>query len=206
MGYSDIISACKESLKELNGMVTAIEREVTSEGSGVEFIRNNVNFFTKSFLITLCSLLETCIKDSIHSVAEEIDIRLSAAAIPSAIVEWKYRPKKKKDENPGESEAHNLEAGLLKIRMSKKDVDDLVSGNVYKTKDTFLLVGVDLTSDKAEWNTRKEIIQSIVTKRNNIVHHNDDASDLSLGDIRGYIQKVEEYLDFINKSCISANK
>ncbi|HDL01923.1 MAG TPA: hypothetical protein ENH23_06795 [candidate division Zixibacteria bacterium] len=198
MGYSNVIALCKESLKELDAMVIATGNEVVSENHGVKLITDNVNFFTKSFLITLCAHLETCIKDTVHSVAEDIDSRLSYAAIPVAIIDWRYNQKNKKIDKG------NL-SSVCEIKLSKKEVDDLVSGNVYKTKDSLLMVGIDIAADKAEWETWKELIQSIVTRRNNIVHHNDDASDLSFGDIRVYIKSIEEYLDFISRACAAAN-
>jgi hypothetical protein len=89
----------------------------------------------------------------------------------------------------------------LEIGMTRKDVDDLVSGNVYRTKDALAYVGVDLANNKANWEMWKELIQTIVTRRNNIVHHNDDASDLSLGDIRQYIASARSYIDFIVNAC-----
>lgn len=199
MGYSNAIASYKESLMELDAMVTATEHEVVSVNHGVKLITDNVNFFTKSFLITLCAHLETCIKDTVYSVAEDIDSRLSYAAIPVAIIEWRYNKKNKKNDK------ENL-SSVCKIKLSKKEVDDLVSGNVYKTKDSLLMVGVDIAANKAEWEMWKELIQSIVTRRNNIVHHNDDASDISFGDIRVYIKSVEGYLDFINRACAAANK
>lgn len=199
MGYCNVIASCKESLSELDAMVTATEHEVISGDHDVKLITDNVNFFTKSFLITLCAHLETCIKDTVYSIAEDIDTRLAHAAIPIAIVEWRYNQKNKKNEK-------ETLTSLCKIMLSKKEVDDLVSGNVYKTKESLLLVGVDLASNKPEWETWKELIQSIVTRRNNIVHHNDDASDLSFSDIRAYIKSVQEYLDFIGKACGAANK
>ena len=198
MGYSDIIASCKESLSELDAMVTATEQEVVSGNHGIKLITDNVNFFTKSFLITLCAQLETCIKDTVYSVAEDLDARLLTAAIPAALVDWRYNSKKQKNDKDKFST-------ILKIGMSKKDVDDLVSGNVYKTKDALLLVGVDLASDSPEWEKWKELIQTIVTKRNNIVHHNDDASDLSFGDIKIYIKSIEEYLNFISQACATVN-
>ncbi len=199
MGYSDVIASCKESLSELDVMVTATEREVISKDHGARLITDNVNFFTKSFLITLCAHLETCIKETVYSIAADIDTRLTRAAIPMAIIEWRYNPKNKKSEQ----EKSN---SLCKIKLSKKEVDDLVSGSVYKTKESLLLVGVDLASNRSEWEAWKELIQSIVTRRNNIVHHNDDASDLSFGDIRAYIRSVHEYLDFIGTACRAARK
>jgi len=199
MAYSSVIAACKQSLNELDEMVTATEREVISGDHGVKLITDNVNFFTKSFLITLCAHLETCVKDTVFSIAEDIDARLTHAAIPMSIVDWRYNQKSKKS-------ANELSSSLCKIKLSKKEIDDLVSGNVYKTKESLLLVGVDLCSDKLEWERWKELIQTIVTRRNNIVHHNDDASDLSFSDIRAYIKSVQEYLDFICIACGAANK
>jgi hypothetical protein len=199
MGYSSVIAACKESLRELDAMATATEREVISGNHGVKLITDNVNFFTKSFLISLCAHLEMCIKDTVYSIAEDIDARLAHAAVPMSIVEWRYSQKTKKAEKENTS-------SLCKIQLSKKEVDDLVSGNVYKTKESLFLVGVDLASNRSEWETWKELIQTIVTRRNNIVHHNDDASDLSFSDIRAYIQSVHKYLDFICIACGAANK
>ncbi len=199
MGYSNVISICKESLNELDSMVVATENEVISGDHGIKLITDNVNFFTKSFLITLCAHLEMSIKDIVYSIAQDIDSRLANAAVPLTIVEWRYNQKAKRNEKSGAT-------SICTIGLSKKEIDDMVSGNVYKTKESLSLVGVDLASNSAEWNTWKELIQSIVTRRNNIVHHNDDASDLSFGDIRSYINNVKEYLDFIDNACSAASK
>lgn len=199
MNFSDVVAVCKNSLRELDAIVTTIEHEVLTRTDGIKLFTDHVNFFTKSFLITLCAHLEICIKDVVFSVAEDIDSRLSNAAVPVSILEWRYGPKSKKQDK-GSSPS------ICEIGLSKKEVDDLVSGNVYKTRDALLLVGVDLAFDMAEWEIWKDLIQTIVTRRNNVVHHNDDASDLSFGDVKGYIKKVEEYLDFICKACIAANK
>ena len=199
MGYSSVIAAAKESLRELDAMVSATEREVISENHGINLITDNVNFFTKSFLISLCAHLEMCIKDTVYSIAEDIDARLTHAAIPLAIVEWRWNQKTKKIEKDNTP-------SLCKIKLSKKEVDDLVSGSVHKTRESLLLVGVDLASNRSEWETWKELIQTMVTRRNNIVHHNGDASDLSFSDIRAYIKSVQEYLDFVGIACDAANK
>ena len=73
--------------------------------------------------------------------------------------------------------------------------------NAYRTKEALAIVGVDVTIDKPQWEAWKDLIQSIITRRNNIVHHNDDASDISLGDVRTFINSVIEYIDFIVASC-----
>lgn len=183
----------KLGLMELEAMVIATEKEVVGGSGATPILTDNINFFAKSFLISLCAHLEMCIKEIVFAIAEDIDERARAASIPTALIEWKFNTKKKGD---GATQAVSLEIG-----MTRKDVDDLVSGNVYRTKDALTYVGVDLANDKASWELWKELIQTIVTRRNNIVHHNDDASDLSLGDIRQYIGSARAYIDFIVNAC-----
>jgi len=186
----------KTGLTQLGEMVSATEREII-HGSGLALVTDNINFFTKSFLISTCAHLEMCVKEIVFTVASEIDERLVVASIPSSIIEWRHTQKKK-------NEAPGVPTPRLLIRMTRKEVDDLVSGNVYRTKEALTLVGVDLAADKAEWETWKELIQNMVTRRNNIVHHNDDASGLSLGDIKGYISFASDYIDFIVAKCSSS--
>jgi hypothetical protein len=186
----------KTGLSELCSMVTATEREVINSSGHDLLITNNINFFTKSFLISLCAHLEMCIKDIVFAIATDLDERISLASIPSSIIEWRYNQKKKGDSVASQTQRFG-------IGMTRKEVDDLVSGNVYRTRDALALVGVDLAVDKSTWETWKELIQNIVTRRNSIVHHNDDASDLSLGDIRQYITSASNYIDFIVAACDS---
>jgi hypothetical protein len=187
----------KVGLAELEAMVHAAEQEIIGGVVVSPILTDNINFFTKSFLISLCAHLEMCIKEIVFAVALDIEERTCAASIPASIVEWRYNTKKKGD--------GGAQGGRLEIGMTRKEVDDLVSGNVYRTKDALAHVGVDLAGDKSAWETWKELIQSIVTRRNNIVHHNDEASDLSLGDIRQYITSVRAYVDFIVDACDSAS-
>lgn len=183
----------KHGLTELEAMVHATEQEVVGGSGSSPILTNNINFFTKSFLISLCAHLEMCIKEIVFAIASDIDDRARAASIPMALIEWRYSTKKRGD---GATQGVRLEIG-----MTRKEVDDLVSGNVYRTKDALAYLGVDLANDKPTWEMWKELIQTIVTRRNNIVHHNDDASDLSLGDIRQYIASVRNYIDFIVDTC-----
>ena len=190
------VQVYKAGLVELQTIVQKTETAIVSESSQDLLVSANVNFFAKSFLISICAHLEMCIKDIIFTVATELDRRLSLASIPTTFIEWRYSQKKKM-ESPGQQ---IQPAG---IGMTRKEIDELVSGNVYRTKDALALVGVELSADKAAWESWKEMIQSMVTKRNNIVHHNDAASDLSLGDIRQYISLTMNYIDFIVGACTS---
>lgn len=196
MNIESVAETYKKGLHELDLMVYATEREVIGGSGRVLLVTDNINFFTKSFLISVCAHLEMCIKDMVFAVATDIDARLHTASVPASIIEWRHNQKKKNDTG-------NACSSPFVIGMTKKEVDDLVSGNVYKTKDALALVGIDLAIDKSKWELWKEMIQTIVTRRNNIVHHNDDASDISLGDIRTYIKTVIEYIDFVLDACNS---
>lgn len=184
----------KDGLRELEAMVQQTELAVIGDAETTPLITNNVNFYTKSFLISACAHLEMCMKEIVFEIAKDIDARLSSAAIPSSVIEWRLSQKKKADSSSSSSK-------LLTVNMTKKEVDDLVSGNVYRTKEALALVGIEIAADKAEWELWKDSIQAIVTRRNNIVHHNDDASDLSLGDIRNCIKSIIDYIDFVIQVC-----
>ncbi|TCP16784.1 HEPN domain-containing protein [Simplicispira metamorpha] len=184
----------KDGLRELEAMVGKTELAVIGGAETTPLITNNVNFYTKSFLISACAHLEMCIKEIVFEIAKDIDARLSSAAIPSSVIEWRLGQKKKSDSSL-------ISKKLLSINMTKKEVDDLVSGNVYRTKEALALVGIELAAEKVQWELWKDSIQAIVTRRNNIVHHNDDASDLSLGDIRSYIKSIINYIDFVINAC-----
>ncbi len=187
------VGTFKNGLLELDAMVQQTELAVIGDAQTTPLITNNVNFFTKSFLISACAHLEMCIKEIVFELAKDIDARLSSAAIPASIIEWRLNQKKRTE---------SASKSILSINMTKKEIDDLVSGNVYKTKDALALVGIELGEKKAQWETWKDVIQAIVTRRNNIVHHNDDASDLSLGDIKTYIRSIIDYIDFVVDACL----
>jgi len=193
MSPAAVAEVYKKGLAELDSIVSVTELEVISGRNNVLLQANNINFFTKSFLISACAHLEMCVKDVVFEVARDVDTRLTSASIPSAIVEWRLSQKKRSDPASG--------SVRLSIGMTKKEVDDLVSGNVYRTKEALLLVGVDLAADVSAWEVWKDRIQTIVTRRNNIVHHNDDASDVSLGDVRSNIASILVYIDFIVSAC-----
>lgn len=186
----------KDGLRELEAMVKKTELAVIEGANTTPLVTDNVNFFTKSFLISACAHLEMCIKEIVFELATDIDARLSMAAIPASIVEWRLTQKKRVETNSGGKP-------LLRVNMTKKEVDDMVSGNVYRTREALAIVGVELSDNKEQWESWKDSIQAIVTRRNNIIHHNDDASDLSMGDIKVHIQSIINYIDFVVATCLT---
>lgn len=79
----------KEGLLELEAMVQKAELEVIGGSHTTPLVTDNVNFFTKSFLISACAHLEMCIKEIVFEIARDIDARLSIAAVPISLIEWR---------------------------------------------------------------------------------------------------------------------
>ena len=86
----------------------------------------------------------------------------------------------------------------FKIPIKKKELDDFISGSPFRTRDLFKKLGINLESNAA-FNFQKERINAIVVKRNKIIHHNDDASDVSNNDLIENIKAIAEYITNIDK-------
>ena len=93
----------------------------------------------------------------------------------------------------------------LKIKIKKKQLDEHISGSPYQTVKLFRNIGIDLEA-LDEFNDLKEKINMIVVKRNKILHHNDDASDISFSDIIGYISDIDRYMKVLDKSTEEAKR
>jgi len=154
------------------------------------FIYENANFFSKSFLVVMCAYLESYLKDVLMLVVDQMNIRLKENRIPYNLVKWSLNLEK-------ELKDGDLKFENLKISIKRKELDDFISGNPYKTKTLFKKFGIDLESDKV-FNRQKENINLIVVKRNKVLHHNDDASDISNLDIIRYIEEIRNYLENID--------
>jgi uncharacterized protein with ATP-grasp and redox domains len=85
----------------------------------------------------------------------------------------------------------------LSIKVTRKELDEFISGSPYKTEKLFKKIGVKLYDDSI-YIEQKEKVISIVEKRNKIVHHNDNASDIAFSDIRTNISTITEYMSNLN--------
>ena len=156
-----------------------------------KLIEENVNFFTKSFLVMMCAYLESYIKDALMVVIDDVNSKLNSTKIPHNLIKWTLNIEKEFKDNDSKFEQ-------LKIKLKKKDLDDYISGNPVKTKDLFKKFGIQL--DKCEkFNSQKDIVNSIVVKRNKVVHHNDDASDISNKDLNDFIEILKNYIENLDK-------
>lgn len=179
-------------LDDLKVTVTSCNEIIISDNP-VNFVYENSNFLTKSFLISLCGYLETYIKDVLELLINDYNERISAENYPYNLIRWSIE---NKDKNDSKIQALlDKKKGRyedLEIKIKKKDLDPFISGNPFRTRELFTMFGIDLNKVDA-FLYRKDIINQIIVKRNNILHHNDEASDLSNPDIILYIKEIRDY-------------
>lgn len=190
---SSVLAIYLALLEELNNLNTETESKVISE-SPDDFITTNINFFTKSFMITLCAYLESFLKDITMTVIDSANEKLATSKIAYNLAKWSVLKKKEL----GELSDTELKFEDLTIKITKKELDEFISGSPYKTEKLFKKIGINLFED-ITYKEQKEKVISIVEKRNKIVHHNDSASDISFSDIRANISTISSYITNINK-------
>ena len=179
-----------EQLEKLKEIIEIANSRIVSETPDV-FFQNNANFFTKSFLVIMCAYLESYLKDALMVIIDETHNKLAHSKLPHNLVRWSLNIEKEfKD-----SDSKFMD---FKIPIKKKELDDFISGSPFKTRDLFKKLGVDIESDTV-FNAQKERINAIVVKRNKIIHHNDDASDVSNRDLIENIKAINEYISNIDQ-------
>jgi len=175
----------------LKDVITASEQRVLNENPDRLFI-DNVNFFVKSYLISICSYLEAFLQDVAFKYSQRISTRMEEACIPHNFMHWRLKTGLK-DKN------YNYESMLLPI--NKKDISDNISASPYRTLKLFQNLGVDL-SKSYDFENNKDLVNMVVTKRNNIVHHNDRAADVSFGDLKSFIDVILPYMKAVKEATL----
>ncbi|MBK1835021.1 HEPN domain-containing protein [Roseibacillus ishigakijimensis] len=183
----------KELFESLRNVIDVSEQRVISDEPDV-LIVENVNFFTKSYLVSICSYLEAFLQDVALEYSKQISGRVLSARIPHNFIHWRLATKLKNNQ---------LNYDVISLPVAKKDVADEISANPYRTLKLFQLLGVDL-SGKDAFESNKDLVCSIVSKRNNIIHHNDAAADVSFGDLKDYINVISHYMVAISEAVDEA--
>lgn len=182
----DFLPRFFEQFDNLISIVTESNNRIISQDPDELFV-NFVNVFTKSYIVSACSILEAFIQELAFVYSTIIEDRISSSNIPRNIVVWSINNESKKDQFKFEKFSTNFD---------REKFSEIVSANVEKTIRAFKYIGVDVDSDNS-FRLHKDFISAFVKKRNNIVHHNDDAVDVSLSDVVDSIHKIKLYC-----SCI----
>lgn len=173
----------------LREVIITSQKRVIDENPDELFI-DNVNFFVKSYLISICSYLEAYLQDIAFKYSQKVSGRIAGANIPHNFVYWRMISSLKDNQ---------LKYADIELSVSKKDISDNISANPYKTLKLFQLLGVDL-SKKDGFEANKDLINTVVIKRNNIIHHNDRAADVSFGDLLSYIDVIIPYMKAVEEA------
>lgn len=184
MPNTSIFDDYKEKLVSLKSILISTKGKILQDSD--QYFSDNANFFTKSFLVNACAYLESFIKEIAIHYIDDYTRKLELLKIPHNLVIWNSNLKKSLKDS-------ELQFSNYAVKIKKKDLDDYISGNPYRTQSLFKYIGRDLTNNETFINM-KDQINMIVVKRNKILHHNDDASDLSLDDISVYIDDLIRYM------------
>ncbi len=176
-------------LNDLKDLVYETNEKTTEELSDPYFSKN-VNFFSKSFMIILSTYLESYLKEVVLLIVEEMNQRLKQSNLPYNLVKWNLNRER-------DFKVSDYKFESFMIELDGKDLDREVSGDVGRTITTFKKVGIDLTQN-SDFKIGKDKISTIITKRNDIVHHGDNASDVTFGEIIENIDFMLEYIRIID--------
>lgn len=189
MNKSILLGKYEKLFESLKKIIEESQDRVICDNPDDLFL-GNVNFFVKAYLINICTYLEAYLQDISYMYTQILDDKIAKATIPKNYVLWKTQKDiKTKDQ----------EFIYFKIETSKKDIAETLSGNPYKTINLFKNIGVRL-DDEEDFARCKNLVNTVVTKRNNIIHHNDKAMDISFSDLFHYIDMFVVYMRSIDRS------
>lgn len=194
MEYSALYMKYEVLLKTLKEIINLSQTRVLKEPPD-QIFANNVNFFVKSYLINICTYLEAYLQDVAFEHSRRVSERLKLARIPHNFLYGKLAKEIKEKE---------LDYGDAAYNYNRKEISDIISGNPYKTINAFRLIGINL-SHSAKFLEHKNLVGTIVNKRNSIIHHNDEASDISFSDLLMHIDTFLEYMLSIEKLLSEAD-
>lgn len=197
----DITKALNNFNSKIEDLIITVQEcdSILISDQPIGFIESNTNFLTKSFLISLCGYLETYLKDVLEILLLDYQERIASYELPYNLIRWNIEQKPNSSAKVSSLlEKKMCRSEIVELRIKKKDLDGFISGNPFRTRELFEMFGFNLDSTEF-FNSNKELINTVITKRNNILHHNDEASDLSNSDVLGHIEIIKNYASEIDK-------
>lgn len=187
---TDIYQKYTKLYKELKNLIKETKKRVITEEPDKLF-EDNLNFFNKSFMVVTCTYLESYLKEVCLFCIDSVNQKLISNPLPHNLIQWSVLKNKEKE----------IKFENFSLDINSDDIDSEISGNVGKTITFFAKIGINLIQ-VTDFHNHKDTIAGIVTKRNSIIHHNDDASDVTFDDILGYIDSIIQYMDCIDNEVM----
>jgi hypothetical protein len=192
MNKSPYLDNYIKTLDDLLALVKTTNQRVLQED---EFFTQHINFYTKSFMVLMCTYLESYLKDILMWVFDNMNERLKNAKVPHNLVKWSLNPKQEWTEKDEKFSIFLLE--IDKNGRNRTALDDFISGMPYRTEPIFRKFGMNLWENEI-YREQKNGISQMVQKRNHITHHNDDASDIAFTDVLKNIELIKNYISNID--------
>lgn len=182
-------SALQKYLDQLQGLQEVSHESARRIVDDDSLFVCHTNLFVKSYLVTLCSILESYLKEEILAFVEDVAQVVDDLSLTRNIVVWGL--------DPCNNELYEKQVGnnitTLKLNIAEDDVDERISGNVDRTIKTFRRCGIDITQC-SEFANVKATVATIVLKRNSVVHHSIQSIDFTYNDIVEWASKVKTYI------------
>lgn len=189
MSYPQFYSKYEKLYVSLKLVIEESERRVLcNEPDGLMI--DNVNFFVKSYLICICTYLESFLQDIAFDYASDINARLKKASLPHNYFLWRMAK---------DFKAKDLNFSNVDLAVTKDDISKGLSANPYKTITLFKFLGVDLASEE-DFRGNIGLVDMVVNKRNSIIHHNDRAADVSFLDLKSYVNIFMPYMKGVERA------
>jgi hypothetical protein len=119
--------------------------------------------------------------------------RLSDAKVAHNLVMWSVFKDNFED-------SKHASYGVFSLKIDEKSVNEKLSANPWKAIKLFQMCGCDLMKS-TDFSEVKNVVGTVVEKRNNVVHRNDLANDISLSDVKSYIVIFKKYIGSVSSSC-----
>lgn len=175
-------------LDEIESQIKKTEKYIIEDH---EYFKEQVNFFSKSIIISICSHFEAYSKEVIRYIINFYGARLNSIEVPSNLLFWDIEKDNYKEKNKDPKKDHSFS-------ITDADIDSNISANPFRVRNAFKRCGIDFNTS-VKFNDNIEILNSFVEKRNQIIHYNKGAVDLSLGDLIYYLRAFKVVINEMDK-------
>ena len=179
-----------DSLEEIKSQIDKTEKYILEDH---DYFQEQVNFFTKSIIISICTHFEAFTKEIVKFTINHYSNKLKVIQIPSNLLLWDIEKNNYKEKDRDSKKNHSL-------TINNDDIDYILSANPYRVKNALLRCGIDLDLSSI-FKDNIHIINSFVEKRNQIIHYNHGVSDISLGDLKYHLNSIFLVIIEIDKSA-----